>query len=150
MERHVFLWTVCWSSTKRTSLYFNQWKQIKLTKEKSNRHRRRMDTEKQNQARKNRTKQTTIFSGLRVTQSLVLCVCFVDRCLSFCPFPFGHCIVCPPSDSKYPFGIFKPFFNHIFSTISVYLYYYISCQLVYPTLYNNKKSLKIPKGNQMP
>jgi len=25
------------------------------------------------------------FSGFRVTQSLVLCVCFVDRCLSFCP-----------------------------------------------------------------
>jgi len=30
-----------------------------------------------------------------VTRSLVLCVCFVDRCLSFCPFSFGHCVVCP-------------------------------------------------------
>ena len=20
--------------------------------------------------------------------------CFIDHCLSFCPFPFGHCIVC--------------------------------------------------------
>jgi hypothetical protein len=39
----------------------------------------------------------TIFSGVRVTRSLVLCVCFVDRCLSFCPFSFGHCIVCPTS-----------------------------------------------------
>jgi hypothetical protein len=29
-----------------------------------------------------------------VTRSLVLCVCFVDRCLSFCTFPFGHCVVC--------------------------------------------------------
>jgi hypothetical protein len=29
------------------------------------------------------------------TQSLVLCVCFVDRCLSFCPFSFSHCVVCP-------------------------------------------------------
>ena len=103
MERHVFLWTVCWFSTKRTSLYFNQWKQIKLTKEKSNRHRRRMDTEKQNQATKNRTKQTTIFSGLRVTRSIVLCVCFVDRCLSFCTFPFGHCVVC--SSSIYGFWL---------------------------------------------
>ena len=28
----------------------------------------------------------SVFSGVRVTQSLVLCVCFVDRCLSFCPF----------------------------------------------------------------
>jgi hypothetical protein len=25
-----------------------------------------------------------VFSGVRVTRSLVLCVCFVDRCLSFC------------------------------------------------------------------
>ena len=27
-----------------------------------------------------------IFSGVRVTRVLVLCVCFVDRCLSFCIF----------------------------------------------------------------
>ena len=33
------------------------------------------------------------FSGVRVTRSLVLCVCFVDRCLSFCTFSFGHCVV---------------------------------------------------------
>ena len=35
-----------------------------------------------------------VFSGVRVTRSLVLCVCFVDRCLSFCTFSFGHCVVC--------------------------------------------------------
>jgi hypothetical protein len=34
-----------------------------------------------------------VFSGVRVTRSLVLCVCFVDRCLSFCTFSFGHCVV---------------------------------------------------------
>jgi len=34
------------------------------------------------------------FSGIRVTRSFVLCVCFVDRCLSFCTFSFGHCVVC--------------------------------------------------------
>ena len=34
------------------------------------------------------------FSGVRVTPFLVLCVCFVLRCLSFCPFSFGHCVVC--------------------------------------------------------
>ena len=34
------------------------------------------------------------FSGVRVTRSLVLCVCFVDCGLSFDPFYFGHCIVC--------------------------------------------------------
>jgi hypothetical protein len=38
-----------------------------------------------------------IFSGVRVTRSLVICVCFVDRCLSFCTFPFGHCVVCSSS-----------------------------------------------------
>jgi hypothetical protein len=32
------------------------------------------------------------FSGVLVTRSLVLCVCFVDRVLSFCPFSFGHCV----------------------------------------------------------
>ena len=37
------------------------------------------------------------FSGAGVTRFLVLCVWFVDRCLSFCPFSFGHCVVCPSS-----------------------------------------------------
>ena len=32
---------------------------------------------------------------VRVTRSIVLCVCFVYRCLSICPFSFGHCVVCP-------------------------------------------------------
>ena len=32
------------------------------------------------------------FSGIRVTQSLVFYVIFVDRCLSFCSFSFGHCV----------------------------------------------------------
>jgi len=36
-----------------------------------------------------------VFSGVRVTRSLVLCVCFVDHCLSLCPFSFSHCVVCP-------------------------------------------------------
>ena len=33
-----------------------------------------------------------VFSGVRVTRSLVLYVCFVDRCLSFCTFSLGHCL----------------------------------------------------------
>ena len=37
------------------------------------------------------------FSGVRGTRSLVLYVCFVDRCLSFCTFSFGHCVVCSSS-----------------------------------------------------
>ena len=38
----------------------------------------------------------SVFSGVRVTRSLILCVCFVDR-LSFCTFSFGHYVVCSPS-----------------------------------------------------
>ena len=34
---------------------------------------------------------------VRVTQSLVLCVCFRGHCLSFCPLSFSHCAVCPAS-----------------------------------------------------
>jgi hypothetical protein len=35
-----------------------------------------------------------VLSGVRVTRSLVLYVCFVDHCLSFCTSSFGHCFVC--------------------------------------------------------
>jgi hypothetical protein len=31
---------------------------------------------------------------------LVLCVCFVDCCLSLCSFSFGHCVVCTSSSSS--------------------------------------------------
>jgi len=34
-----------------------------------------------------------VFSEVRVTRSLVLCVCFVDRCLSFCIFFLCQCII---------------------------------------------------------
>ena len=34
---------------------------------------------------------------------LVLYVCFVDRCLSFCTLSFGHCVVC--SSSIYRFWL---------------------------------------------
>jgi hypothetical protein len=30
-----------------------------------------------------------VFSGVRVTRSLVLYVCFVDRCLFFCTFQYN-------------------------------------------------------------
>ena len=35
-----------------------------------------------------------VISGVRVTRSVVLSVCFVDRDLSFCPFSLGHYAVC--------------------------------------------------------
>ena len=54
-----------------------------------------------------------VFSRDHVTRSLVLYVCFVDHCLSFCTFSVGHCVVYffRYTDSDYPFGIFKLFFN---------------------------------------
>jgi hypothetical protein len=36
---------------------------------------------------------TPVFNVARVTRSLVLYVCFVDRCLSFCTFSFDQCVV---------------------------------------------------------
>jgi hypothetical protein len=42
-----------------------------------------------------RDNHNLVFSGVRVTRSLVLCVMFVDRCLSFCPLSFHLCVVCP-------------------------------------------------------
>ena len=54
---------------------------------------------------------TTGFSGVRVTRSLVLCVCFVDRCFSLCTFSSGHSVVflLRYTDPDYPFDIFKLF-----------------------------------------
>jgi hypothetical protein len=49
-----------------------------------------------------------------VTRSLVLYICFEDRCFSFCPFSFGHCVfLLRYTDSDYPFGIFKFFLIRI-------------------------------------
>ena len=45
-----------------------------------------------------------VFSRVRVTRYLVLYVCFVDRCLSFCTFSFGHCVDC--SSSIYGFALY--------------------------------------------
>ena len=53
-----------------------------------------------------------VLSGVCVIRSLVLCVCFVDRCLSFCTFQLGHYVVCTSSIYGFwlpPFGIFKIF-----------------------------------------
>ena len=52
-----------------------------------------------------------VFSGVRVTRYLVLCVCLVDRCLFFCTFLLAIVlsILLRYTDSDYPFGIFKLF-----------------------------------------
>ena len=43
------------------------------------------------------TVSTWVLMVVRVTRSLVLYVCIVDRCLSFCTFSFDHCVVCSSS-----------------------------------------------------
>ena len=79
-----------------------------------------------------------VFSGVPVTRSLVLYVCFVDRCLSFCTFSFGHCVVCPSSmyrcwlplwylQTLPKIGEYNQLFRNCFCPI------------------NDKKSLKTPK-----
>ena len=53
-----------------------------------------------------------VSSGVHVTRSLVVYVCFVDRCLSFCTLSFDHCVLCSSSIYRFwlpPFGIFKLF-----------------------------------------
>ena len=55
---------------------------------------------------------TPVFSGVRVTRFVVLYVCFVDSCLSFCTFIFKplYCLsFCHFLASDYLFGIFKLF-----------------------------------------
>ena len=65
-----------------------------------------------------------VFSGVRVTRSLVVCVCFVDRCLSFSLFSFGHCIVCP-------FSIYGFWFPLWYLQTLLIIHDYISCYNVY-------------------
>ena len=50
-----------------------------------------------------------VFSGIRVTRSLVLYVCFVGHCLSFCTFLLAIVlsVLLRYTDSDFPFGIFK-------------------------------------------
>jgi hypothetical protein len=74
-------------------------------------------------------KQYTYYNNKSIlinnTRSLVLCVGFVDRCLSFCPFSFGHCIVCRVMDSDCPIGIMKLFLhnNILYSTIKTHIFW---------------------------
>ena len=54
---------------------------------------------------------SSVFSGVRVARSLVVCVCFVDRCLPLYAFLFGIVLsfLLRYTNSDYPFGIFKLF-----------------------------------------
>ena len=58
---------------------------------------------------------TPVFSRVPVTRSLVLCVYFVDRFLSFCLYflVIVLSVFLRFTDSYYPFGIFKLFLGKI-------------------------------------
>ena len=55
-----------------------------------------------------------VLSGVRVARSVVLCTCFVERCLSFCTFSFYSVVLSVLlwyADCDYPFDIFRLFFQ---------------------------------------
>jgi hypothetical protein len=72
-----------------------------------------------------------VFSWVCVTRSLALCLCFVDRCLSFCTFSFGHCVLLRYTDCDYPFGIFNFFLQNIYLLI----YFILSASLQHTYLH---------------
>jgi hypothetical protein len=78
-----------------------------------------------------------VFSWARVTRSLLLYVCFVDRCLSFCTFYFGHCVVC--SSSIY--GFWLPLW-HLQTLLKCIMHNVKD----YRVLYNNAVRLAICEG----
>ena len=62
-----------------------------------------------------------VFNGVRVIRSLVSCVCFVDRCLSFFLLAIVLSVLLRFTDYDYPFGILKLFLNKI-SILSSYIF----------------------------
>ena len=72
-----------------------------------------------------------VFSGARATRSLVLYVCFVDRCLSFVLFLLAIVLsVLQLTDSDYPYGIFKLFLLVYFISDYIYNNHSLSCDIV--------------------
>jgi hypothetical protein len=84
-----------------------------------------------------------IFCGVRVTQSLVLCVCFVDRCLSYCPFSYGHCVVCPSLIYRF----WLPLWYLLAIVLSVLLWYTDSDYL--PLVSSNSSSINNSTQNKI-
>jgi hypothetical protein len=74
----------------------------------------------------------SVLSDVRVTRSLDLCVCFVDRCLSFCLFSFGHFVVCP---SIYGFWLPRWYLQTRLATIAPITHHSIFTQTVGSSCY---------------
>jgi hypothetical protein len=70
-----------------------------------------------------------VFSWVRVTQSLVLYVCFVDRCLSFCTYSFCHCVVC--SSLIYGFRLPLWYFPTLLTVFCLTVKCFFYCRLVF-------------------
>ena len=90
-----------------------------------------------------------VYSGVRVTRPLDLCVCFVDHCLSFYPFSSGHCVVC--SSSIY--GFWLPLWylqtlllsscNKLAANIEVYISQLTHLEFLLMLKYNINSSMEI-------
>ena len=64
---------------------------------------------------------------LKPILSLVLFLCFVDHCLSFCPFSLGWLsVLLRFTHSDYPFGIFKLFLFAIVKLPSMDVPFYLN------------------------
>ena len=75
-----------------------------------------------------------VFSGIHVTQSLVLYVCLLDRCLSFCTFfAIVLSVLLRFTDSNYPFCIIKLFLI-LFVIINIHLVEYILTCIIHTHL----------------
>jgi len=77
---------------------------------------------------------TSVFSGIRVTRSLVLCVCVLDSWLFFVLFLLANVlfVLLRFTNSDYPFGIFQLF---LLSKYSLYTYNCFSVQDIVCFLY---------------
>jgi hypothetical protein len=90
-----------------------------------------------------------VFIGVRATRSLVLCVCLVDRCLSFCTYFFGHDVFC--SSSIYGFWLPLWYLQNLlkhFLLSNIELYRHTTCvigspsdSIVYSRKTRNQKSI---------
>ena len=62
-----------------------------------------------------------VFSGVRVIRSLVVCLCFADRYLSFGFFPLAIVlsVLLRYTDPEYPFFIFKLYLRRKFILLEI-------------------------------
>jgi hypothetical protein len=83
-----------------------------------------------------------VFSGVRVTWSLVLYVCFVDRRLSFCILSFGPCVVC--SSSIY--GFWLPLWY--LQTLFIIHRPKFLCPKMFPYMFHFREASRCHRDNQ--